>query len=141
QGFFYGVKAILQARKANKLQHVHGAVVDLIDVPAKYMTAFDTVLGAQAQFVVVSSDQVARDTIQWLKQENKGRATFLPLQSITPRSIPTSLLDSIKTTEGLVGVASDLVKTAEKHTLVAEHLLGNVLVTTTLTAANEIARK
>src|SRR5690625_1015411 len=105
------------------------------------MTAFDTVLGAQAQFVVVSSDQVARDTIQWLKQENKGRATFLPLQSITPRSIPTSLLDSIKTTEGLVGVASDLVKTAEKHTLVAEHLLGNVLVTTTLTAANEIARK
>jgi len=141
QGFFYGVKAILQARKANKLQHVHGAVVDLIDVPAKYMMAFDTVLGAQAQFVVVSSDQVARDTIQWLKQENKGRATFLPLQSITPRSIPTSLLDSIKTTEGLVGVASDLVKTAEKHTLVAEHLLGNVLVTTTLTAANEIARK
>src|SRR5690606_3441953 len=49
QGYFYGVKEILQASKENRLSGIHGAVVDLIEVPTNYMTAIDTILGAQAQ--------------------------------------------------------------------------------------------
>ncbi|MFS8631132.1 MAG: hypothetical protein LOD92_08275, partial [Bacillales bacterium] len=45
QGFAYGVKEILQAGKKGVLKNIVGAVIDLIDVPAKYMTAVDTILG------------------------------------------------------------------------------------------------
>src|SRR5690625_4882917 len=141
QGFFYGVKEILQASKKNQLQHIHGAVLDLIEVPTDYSTAIDTVLGAQSQYVVVPNDEVARQTIQWLKQENKGRATFLPLQSIEARMIPKTMIQEIELDEGFVGVASELVQTDDAFQVVANHLLGNVIVTENLHSANHIARK
>lgn len=141
QGFFYGVREILQARKANKLQHIYGAVVDLLEVPSTYVTALDTVLGAQAQHVVVPSDEIARETIAWLKKENKGRATFLPLASIEPRMIPNAMLQQISGIDGFIGVASELVQTEEMFQVVARHLLGNVIVVNTLAVANNIAQK
>lgn len=140
QGFFYGVKAVLKANKAKKLQNIHGAVIDLIDVPNAYITAIDTVLGAQVQHIVVPNDAVARESILWLKQENKGRATFLPLQSIEPRDIPNQVLSKVKQHPGYIGIAAKLVKTEEEYRIVAHHLMGNVIVTKDLHAANEIAK-
>lgn len=141
QGFFYGVREILQARKANKLQDIYGAVVDLLEVPPSYVTALDTVLGAQAQHVVVPNDEVARETIAWLKRENKGRATFLPLTSIEQRMIPNTMLQQISGVDGFIGVASELVQTEDMFQVVARHLLGNVIVVDTLKVANDIAKK
>src|SRR5699024_9007629 len=51
QGFFYGVKEILQAKKADRLTNIYGAVVDLIEVPARYMTAIYTILCSQLQYI------------------------------------------------------------------------------------------
>src|SRR5690625_3096694 len=140
QGFFYGVKEILQASKENRLQHIFGVVLDLIHVPEKYLTAIDTVLGGQAQYIVVPDDQVARTTIQWLKKENKGRATFLPLESIKSRTIPEPILHALKDEQGFIGIASDLVQVEKHFKKVTEHLMGNVIVATTLHHANRIAR-
>lgn len=141
QGFFYGVKEILQASKENRLQDIEGAVLDLIQVPTKYMTAVDTILGAQAQYVVVSNDMVARNVIHWLKKENKGRATFLPLQSIETRTIPDHLIRTVEQHEGFLGIAANIVQTDKKYDKVKEHLMGNVIITDTLQHANEIAQK
>jgi len=140
QGFFYGVKEILQAKKTNRLQNIYGAVVDLIHVPTEYMTAIDTILGAQAQYVVVPNDEVARHVIHWLKNENKGRATFLPLQSIEARTISHSTIQQIKQQKGYIGIASDLIQIEEKFEKVAQHLMGNVIVTKSLADANAIAQ-
>lgn len=141
QGFFFGVKEILQASKYNRLKHVYGAVIDVIEVQKNYITAIDTVLGAQAQYIVVPNDQTATRTIQWLKKENKGRATFLPLASIEPRHIPNHVVSDITNINGFIGIANNLVYTEEKFQVVANHLLGNVIVTQHLEAANDIARK
>ena len=91
------------------------------------MTAIDTILGAQAQYVVVPNDKVAREIIQWLKKENKGRATFLPIESIESRTIPNTLIKKLEQQPGFIGIASDIVKTKEKFVKVIEHLMGNVL--------------
>lgn len=142
QGFFYGVKAILQAKKEKRLQQpIEGVVLDLMDVPAKYLTAIDTILGAQAQFIVVKTDTIAKEIIQWLKKENKGRATFLPLQSIETRVIPSHVRKAIENDAGYLGIASDLVYIEEKYKKVTEHLMGNVLVTDHLTSAIQLAKK
>ena len=141
QGYFYGVKEILQAVQKGKIDSIEGVVIDLIDVPTTYMTAIDTILGAQAQHVVVKTDAVARNIIQWLKKENKGRATFLPLGSIEKRGIPSTVIQKIETEDGYVGIASNLVKVHDHYRIVVDHLMGNAIVTKDLKSATTIAAK
>lgn len=137
QGFFYGVKEVLKAREENKLSGIHGAVIELIDVPKQYITAIETVLGGQAQHVITTDDQMARQAIDWLKKTNGGRATFLPLGSIQPRFVPKEVLAKVDGHNGFIGIAADLVM-SEFHKVV-KHLMGHVLVAETLKDANEIA--
>ncbi|WP_010530631.1 chromosome segregation protein SMC [Lentibacillus jeotgali] len=139
QGFFYGVKAVLKARESQELRGVHGAVIELIDVPKQYITAIETVLGGQAQHVVVNDDQVARQAISWLKKTNSGRATFLPLNSIQARFVPKSMLSKAEDHPGFVGVACDLVSTEPEFQKAVNHLMGHVLVAKTLKDASVIA--
>lgn len=141
QGYFFGVKETLQANKRGLFPHVEGVVLDLMDVPTKFMTAIDTILGAQAQHVVVQDDKAAREVIEWLKQENKGRATFLPLRSIERRSIPTNIVKQITNEAGFIGIASELISTADNYRLVMEHLMGNAIVVENLQSATNIAKK
>src|SRR5699024_11395216 len=64
QGFYFGAKEILRAKDRGDIQNVLGAVIDLIQVPNCYMTAMETVLGAQAQYIVQENDQAARNGIK-----------------------------------------------------------------------------
>ncbi|HLS10366.1 chromosome segregation protein SMC [Lentibacillus sp.] len=139
QGFFHGVKAVLKAREQQKLDGVRGAVIELIDVPKPYITAIETVLGGQAQHIVVNDDQAARKAISWLKRTNSGRATFLPLSSIQARFVPRDLLAKAGNHRGFVGVASDLVSASAEYQKAVGHLMGHVLVAKSLRDANEIA--
>ncbi|MFD1360309.1 chromosome segregation protein SMC [Lentibacillus salinarum] len=139
QGFFYGVKAVLKAREEKKLDGIHGAVIELVDVPKQYITAIETVLGGQAQHVVVNDDKKARQAISWLKKTNSGRATFLPLSSIQARFVPKDMLAKAADHSGFVGVASDLVSAPSEFQKAVNHLMGHVLVAKTLKDANEIA--
>lgn len=140
QGFFQGVKAVLRAREEGKLSSIHGAVIELIDVPKEYITAIETVLGGQAQHIVVENDETARQAINWLKKTNGGRATFLPLGSIQPRFIPSDVLSQIESHPGYVGIAGKLVNTNSAFQKSVDHLMGHVVIAKTLKDANEIAR-
>lgn len=139
QGFFHGVKAVLQANKQKQLNGIHGAVIECIDVPKQYITAIETVLGGQAQHIVVEDDFTARETIKWLKQTKKGRATFLPLASIQPRSLAPAVIDKIESLPGFIGIASHLVHTSDTYAKVVHHLMGHVIIARTLKEANELA--
>ncbi|MFD1336080.1 chromosome segregation protein SMC [Oceanobacillus iheyensis] len=141
QGFFHGVKSILKAREDKKLQGIEGAVIELMEVPKEYVTAMETVLGGQAQHIVVTDDQAARKSIGWLKQTNNGRATFLPLASIQERFISNEWLAKISTQEGFVGIAANLIKVDDKYKKVLNHLMGHVIIAKTLKDANEIAKQ
>ncbi|WP_164669032.1 chromosome segregation protein SMC [Virgibacillus doumboii] len=139
QGFFYGVKAVLKAREEAKLSGIHGAVIELLDVPKNYITAIETVLGGQAQHVVVNDDQAGRNAISWLKKTNSGRATFLPLGSIKERFVPKDLLTKAENYSGFVGVAANLVSAQPEYKKAVDHLMGHVIIAKTLKDANEIA--
>lgn len=141
QGFAYGVKEILQATKRGDLQGIIGPVIDLIEVPNRYIIAVDTILGHQSQFIVVPDDATARATIAWLKRENKGRATFLPLQSIVARFLPSQVRSLLEEEQGFIGIASELVRIEPHYQKVIEHLMGNVIVAETLADANRIASR
>lgn len=141
QGFFHGVKHVLQARDDQTLQDIHGAVVELVDVPKHYTVAIETILGGQAQHIVVEHDQAARSAIAWLKQTNYGRATFLPLQSIQPRFVPERTIEQLKEHTGFIGIASELVEYDRRYTKAIKHIMGHVLVAKTLKDATSLAKQ
>lgn len=139
QGFFHGVKSILKARENQVLKGIHGAVIELINIPKQYLVAVETILGGQAQHIVTDDEKAARKAIQWLKQTNNGRATFLPLNIIEPRNISSQLLSQIKTHPGFVNIAASIIKVDKQYEKIVGHLMGNTVVVKTLKDANEIA--
>ncbi len=139
QGFFHGVKAVLKAREDGTLTDINGAVIELIHVPKSYITAIETVLGGQAQHIVVKDDKAARQSIVWLKKTNSGRATFLPLASIQERFIPSELMKKLEQHQGFIGIASHLVNVDNTYRKAINHLMGHVIIAKTLKDANELA--
>lgn len=64
-----------------------GVVSDLIQVDKKYEIAIETALGGNIQNIVTEDEATAKKMIAFLKQNRFGRATFLPLTSVSARKI------------------------------------------------------
>ncbi|GGC90613.1 chromosome partition protein Smc [Thalassobacillus devorans] len=139
-GYFQGVKEVLKAREQQYIQGIEGAVLELIDVPGNLITSIETALGAQAQHVIMTNEAAARQAIHWLRQHNKGRATFLPLETIQPRFIPADMTARINGQPGFVGVAADLVDFGQQYDRAIRHLLGHIVIAEDLETANKLAQ-
>lgn len=140
QGYFTGTKRVLLAKEDRQLTGIDGAVLQLMKFPEKYTDAFEAILGNSVQSIVTNTERDAREAIHWLKVEQIGRATFLPLDSIQRRTIPASVLKTAQNHPNFIGVASGLVEVTEQYKKIAEHLMGNIIITENLTGANEIAK-
>lgn len=137
-GYFGAVKTVLKQR--DRIAGIHGAVAELITVPARFEAAIETALGGAIQNVVVDTDVTGRKLIQELRRLNAGRATFMPLSSIQRRELSASVQQSVSGMPGYLGVASQLVTTREDFTKLKDNLLGTTLVVESLEQANAIAR-
>ncbi|MCD9023312.1 chromosome segregation protein SMC [Cohnella silvisoli] len=140
-GFQHGVREVLKASKRGNLHGVHGAVAELVSVPAHLEVAIETALGGALQHVVMEDEKSSRTAITYLKQRQSGRATFLPLDVIRARSLPDSDRRMLEQAEGFIGVASELVGSEPKYSAIVSSMLGNVLIAETLEQANRIASK
>ncbi|GCF94580.1 chromosome partition protein Smc [Enterococcus florum] len=138
-GFYQGVRSVLQHK--DRLNGIVGAVAELLEVPADYTLAIETALGASAQHVVVENELDARNGITFLKQQRSGRATFLPLTTIKPRRLSPQQYQSIKDSEGFVGIASQLVQFSKRVTPIIENLLGSIVIAKDLSSANQLAKQ
>ncbi|UOR12754.1 chromosome segregation protein SMC [Halobacillus amylolyticus] len=138
-GYFQGVREVLKAREKQLVQGVEGAILEVIDIPAKLITAIETALGAQAQHVIVQDEKAGRQAIQWLKQNNNGRATFLPLTTIQPRSVYGQAANQLTEQEGFVGIAAQLIRYDTRYEKAIQHLLGHIVIANTLEQANRLA--
>jgi chromosome segregation protein len=84
QGYFQGVKALLaEAVDQPFFKGIKGIVADLMKVQMGMELAIETALGSSLQNVVIDNDQHAQDAIGYLKRHSKGRATFLPMNTIS----------------------------------------------------------
>ncbi len=140
EGLFGGVKAVLDGIKKLEIDGNYQLVVDIMRPFEEFVTAIEVALGASAQDIVCPTQQEARTAINWLKQNSRGRATFLPMDSIQPNIPPKELDKAIS--EGLaIGYASDLVSIEPGFQDVAAHLLGRVVVAVDYDAAVKISQK
>lgn len=138
-GFNQGVKEILKAR-GTKLEGIKGAIAELISTNKQYETAIEIALGAATQQIVVQNDENARKAINFLKQQRLGRATFLPMNIVKARTMPSGVVEDLKKHSTFIGVASSLVSYSKEYDHVIQNLLGTVLIAQDLKGANELAK-
>lgn len=138
EGFSGAVKAVLKQSQNKALPGVHGTLSQLITVDNENSTAIEIALGAAMQNVVVSTESDAKRAINYLKQNNIGRATFLPISAIKPRYMDEKNLDD---NFGFVDVASNLVDCDEQYRDIVENLLGRVMVVEDIDCAIAISKR
>lgn len=138
EGFSGAVKAVLKQSQNKALPGIHGTLSQLITVDNENSTAIEIALGAAMQNVVVSTESDAKRAINYLKQNNIGRATFLPISAIKPRYMDEKNLDD---NFGFVDVASNLVDCDGQYRDVVENLLGRVMVVEDIDCAIAISKK
>ncbi|MCX7883543.1 MAG: chromosome segregation protein SMC [Caloramator sp.] len=137
EGFNRAVKSILINYKDNK--KVFGTISDLINVPKGLETAIEIALGSSIQNIVVDNEDTSIMLINYLKKNNIGRATFLPLSIIKGKEFLIN--EQLKDIKGFLGVASDLVNYDIKFKNAITNILGRVLICDNLNTANIIAKK
>lgn len=138
EGFSGAVKAVLKQSQNKALPGIHGTLSQLITVDNENSTAIEIALGAAMQNVVVSTESDAKRAINYLKQNNVGRATFLPISAIKPRYMEEKNLDD---NFGFVDVASNLVDCDEQYRDIVENLLGRVMVVEDIDCAIAISKR
>ncbi|WP_369403421.1 chromosome segregation protein SMC [Gracilibacillus boraciitolerans] len=141
QGFYFGVKEVLKARDRKVLTGVHGAIPELIEFDDRFIDAMETALGSQAQQIVVDTEKSAREAIHWLKKTNKGRATFLPITSMKSKQLPSNIINLLENDHDYIGIAVELIEFDPKYMVIMQSLLGNVIISKSLTAANRFAQQ
>ena len=137
EGYGNSIKRVMELKESKK--GIIGVVADIIKVDKKYEVAIETALGGNIQNIVTDTETTAKDTIEYLKKNRYGRATFLPLSSMSNKTnfnAPDALEE-----KGVVGLASDLVEIKKEYEGIAKYLLGRVMVVDTIDNAISIERK
>ncbi|HEL1620961.1 TPA: chromosome segregation protein SMC [Streptococcus suis] len=136
--FYAGVKAVLQA--APSLGGIIGAVSEQLTFDTRYQTALEIALGGASQNVIVEDEATAKRAIAFLKEKRQGRATFLPLTTIKPRQLSGQQVSLLESSEGFLGLASDVVTYQPNLDAIFQNLLGTIAIFDTIDHANQAAR-
>ena len=138
-GYQRSVKALLlECEKTKELgKGVKGALAELIDVPQNLETAIEMALGASIQNIVTENEQDAKRLIEHLRKNNLGRASFLPISNIQGKR-PEKIKCNI---QGVLGLASDLIKYDKKYEQIILNLLGRTVIVENMDTAIKVSKE
>ncbi len=140
EGYTKTVKSLLDATERNSLlsQGVHGVLANLIQVDKQYETAIEMTLGGTIQNIVTDTEEVAKKLVNYLRDNNLGRASFLPITSVKGQRISGINTRGI---DGVIGIASDLVKCDRKYEGIVLNLLGKTVVVEDIDSSIKLAKQ
>lgn len=141
EGYAGSVKKLLKESERNEefRKNMVGTLASLITVPEKYETAIETALGNAIQNIVTKNENDAKVLIEYLKRNQFGRATFLPITSMRPRNLSDADKKLINVA-GSHGIAKDLIKYGSDIENVISNLLGATVVVDNLDIAIKLAQ-
>ena len=137
-GFAFSVKKVMKEAQSGGLTGIDGPVSRVLKTSDEYNIAIETALGAAMQNIVTETENDAKRAIAFLKKNDGGRATFLPVSAIKGRELGETGLDRC---EGFIGLASSLCTCEERYKGILYSLLGRIAVARDLDCAAEIAKK
>ena len=138
EGYNRSVKAILQEcdKNVSLKKGMHGVLANLISVPKEYETAIEMSLGQAMQNIVTDNEADAKKLVEYLRVNKLGRASFLPITSVYGKK-----LEKLSKENGVVGIASDLVKYDKKYDQIVLSLLGRTVIVDNMDTAINVAKK
>ena len=138
EGYVKSVKSLLKDCENIKDlgKGMHGVLANIIEVPKEYETAIEMCLGLSLQNIVTETEEDAKKLVEHLRKNNLGRASFLPISSVKGKK-----LEKIKGREqGVIGIASDLVKYSKKYEQIVLNLLGRTVIVDNMDTAIKVAK-
>lgn len=138
EGFSKSVKLVMKFVERGQLSGVFGTVAQLFNTQKEYTLAIETALGGTTQNIVVQNEEVAKRCIQYLKNINGGRATFLPITSIRSKDFN---INKVFDEFGYIGLASELVSCNEQFNNIKRNLLGRIVIMDNIDCATVTAKK
>ena len=140
EGYSRAVKSVLTQCEvdSNLNKGVRGVLASLITVPEEYQLAVETVLGQTLQNIVTETEEDAKKLIEYLRKNNLGRASFLPITSVKGKNLDKIITNG---TQGVIGVASKLIKTDKKYEEIISNLLGKTVIVNDMDTAIVIAKQ
>ena len=133
----YSVKNVLNNPKLTGIYNIVGKVIEFDE---KYSNALESSLMSATSHIICENENNAKDAINYLKNNNLGRATFLPISVMKPRNIDEEIYNIIKNESGFVDIASNLVNYDIKYKNIIQNLLGNIIITDNIDNANKISK-
>lgn len=136
-GYGNSIRKIMELKETNS--GILGVIADIIKVEKKYETAIETALGGTIQNIVTDNEKTAKELIAYLKDNKLGRATFLPITSVSGKNTYES--EPCMNEKGVIGLACNLVRVDFEYTKLAKYLLGRILVVDNIDNGLAIAKK
>lgn len=139
EGYAKAVKVLLNACDNDVALNkgVHGIIANLISVNKEHETAIEMALGGALQNIVTDDEETAKRLVKYLRDNNIGRASFLPISSVRPNR-----MDKIKGKfPGVIGIASDLVKYDRKYENIVSNLLGRTVIVDNMDTGVAVAKE
>ena len=140
EGYVKSVKALLQECEKNGAlkEGVHGVLANLLTVPKEYETAIEMALGQAVQNIVTDKENDAKKLVEYLRTNNLGRASFLPIASVHGKKLERFSQDK---DAKVIGIASDLIQYEKKYEQIVFSLLGRTVIVEDMDTAISLAKK
>lgn len=142
EGYNRAVKTLMQRIEKGDLEHYTGKCAllgEIIKVNKNEEIALEIALASAISNIITDDEVIAKNLINYLKKNNIGRATFLPLSTVRVRGISENL-ENIKN-DGFIGIASDLISYPIKYKNAIEFILGRVIIAKDMYSAVIIGKK
>ncbi|HVP37335.1 MAG TPA: chromosome segregation protein SMC, partial [Terriglobales bacterium] len=137
EGYQAGVREILSQK--SRIPGLIAPIAGLINVDKEYLTAIEVALGEAAQFILTQDFDSARKGIELLREEKKGRATFIILDRF--EKMNSELANVRLEGNGIKGWAKEFVKCKEEYQPVIDFILGRIVLVDTLSNGIDLSSK
>jgi len=132
EGFHEGVKSLMAGNtNGNRLTGLREVLVDVLKAPAEYEVAVEAVLGEKLQSIIVTSYSDTIEAIDFLKDHQAGRGSFIPLQ---PKAVSHPAIH-LNGNLAVMGKVLDVIECRDEYRAIIELLLGNVVMVEDLDTA------
>ena len=141
EGYNRSVKTLMERINKGQIPSGKGTKVlgEILEIDKEYEIAIEIAMGAAISNIITETDSIAKELINYLKNNKLGRATFLPLNNIKGNKL---LLDnSITSMEGYIGIAADIIKYPKVYEKAVNNVLGRVIVAKNMDCALKISKK
>ena len=140
EGYNRSVKSLMESIHNEKITPARDTKVlgEVFTAPKNYETAIEIALGAAISNVITKNEEIAKVLIGYLKKNNLGRATFLPINIIKGRKL--ELDKNITTANGYIGIGSDIISYDKEYDNVMNYVLGRTIICTNMDCALKIAQ-